>query len=393
MGGGGVPVSPAATTAQPLAEAEEQRPHLELRDVSKRYGDGPAAVERLNLSVEQGEFFGLLGPSGCGKSTTLNMVAGFVEPTSGSVLLSGEPIDERPSHRRGTAMVFQDYGLFPHLTVDSNVEFGMRLRKRRGKDLADRRDELLELVGLRGLGHRHPGELSGGQQQRVALARALAVDPPIVLLDEPLSNLDERLRGRVRDELTRILRDAGVTVLLVTHDQSEAFGMCDRVAVMLNGHVRQVGTPAELYNSPADIDVARFVGESTFLPAVVQGPPPADGLVDLSVRVGNTVVTSTARHVSGSGPEGLLQLRPEWVQMTPAASPTAPGGTASLQGRVRSRAFLGSVMEYVVEIAGRLITSRALSSGPLVDEGADVAVQWAGAAVAFHAGVTEEPAS
>ena len=162
MGGGGVPVSPAATTAQPLAEAEEQRPHLELRDVSKRYGDGPAAVERLNLSVEQGEFFGLLGPSGCGKSTTLNMVAGFVEPTSGSVLLSGEPIDERPSHRRGTAMVFQDYGLFPHLTVDSNVEFGMRLRKRRGKDLADRRDELLELVGLRGLGHRHPGELSGG---------------------------------------------------------------------------------------------------------------------------------------------------------------------------------------------------------------------------------------
>ena len=219
------------------------------------------------------------------------------------------------------------------------------------------------------------------------------MDPPIVLLDEPLSNLDERLRGRVRDELTRILRDAGVTVLLVTHDQSEAFGMCDRVAVMLNGHVRQVGTPAELYNSPADIDVARFVGESTFLPAVVQGPPPADGLVDLSVRVGNTVVTSTARHVSGSGPEGLLQLRPEWVQMTPAASPTAPGGTASLQGRVRSRAFLGSVMEYVVEIAGRLITSRALSSGPLVDEGADVAVQWAGAAVAFHAGVTEEPAS
>ena len=237
---------------------------LTIRHLSKRYQDF-VAVQDTNLDIGEAEFISLLGPSGCGKTTTLQMIAGFIEPTDGQVLLQGRDLTGIDAHRRGLGVVFQSYALFPHMTVTENVSFGLEMRKiasdARRKQVAD----ALELVGLGAFGKRYPREMSGGQQQRVALARALVIKPPVLLLDEPLSNLDAKLREDLQSELRSIQRSLGTTTILVTHDQGEAMALSDRIVVMDHGTVQQVGRPEDIYDRPANEFVARFLGKTNAL--------------------------------------------------------------------------------------------------------------------------------
>ena len=244
---------------------------LDIASLAKRYGDF-YAVRDVTLSVADGEFLVLLGPSGCGKTTTLRMVAGFIEPTSGTVRLGGTDVTLLPPWKRNAGMVFQSYALFPHLSVAQNVAFGLEMRKLPRADIERRVEEVLALVRLQGYGGRLPRQLSGGQQQRVALARALAIRPDVLLLDEPLSNLDAKLRQEVRVEIRELQRQLGLTTVMVTHDQEEALTMADRLVVMNEGQVRQVGSQRDLYERPSDRFVAGFVGRSTFLAGTVEAP-------------------------------------------------------------------------------------------------------------------------
>jgi spermidine/putrescine ABC transporter ATP-binding subunit len=237
---------------------------VELRGCTRDYG-GVRAVEALDLTVHEGEFLSLLGPSGCGKTTTLNLIAGFVEPTAGRVLIDGEDVTGRPAHLRGLGVVFQSYALFPHLSVWENVAFGLRERRMARSEIERRVGEALELVRLDRGGRQRPAELSGGMQQRVALARALVYRPRVVLLDEPLAALDKKLRQEMRDELRAIQRSVGITTIFVTHDQAEALGLSDRIAVMSRGRIEQLGAPREIYEHPATRFVADFIGASTVL--------------------------------------------------------------------------------------------------------------------------------
>jgi iron(III) transport system ATP-binding protein len=237
---------------------------LSLENISKRFGS-TAAVAGVSLNVERGEFFGLLGPSGCGKTTTLRMIAGLEKPDSGLISFEGTNITNQPPERRGFGMVFQNYALFPHLNVFQNVAFGLRARKKSKKVIAERVTAALELVQLPGYGQRRVDELSGGQQQRVAIARAIAIEPALLLFDEPLSNLDVALREETRGELRELVSRLGLTAVYVTHDQEEAFALCDRIAVMVGGRILQTGKPRELYEYPAQISVARFLGRNNFI--------------------------------------------------------------------------------------------------------------------------------
>src|SRR5471030_969525 len=280
---------------------------LEIQNLVKRYGDFHA-VRDVSLSVADGEFLVLLGPSGCGKTTTLRMVAGFIEPTAGHVKLGGTDVTLLPPWKRNAGMVFQSYALFPHLTVAENVAFGLEMRKLPRADIAKRVEETLALVRLSGYGARLPRQLSGGQQQRVALARALAIRPDVLLLDEPLSNLDAKLRQEVRVEIRELQRKLGLTTVMVTHDQEEALTMADRLVVMNEGLVHQVGSQRDLYERPADRFVAGFVGRSTFLDGAIEAPGRfrTDGGLSLAC---------TGRQ---SG-RGVLALRPERVEIAAAA--------------------------------------------------------------------------
>ena len=244
-----------------------------LNGLGKRYGDFHA-VREVSLTIADGEFLVLLGPSGCGKTTTLRMIAGFIEPTAGHVRLGGSDVTLLPPWKRNAGMVFQSYALFPHLTVAQNVAFGLEMRKLPRADIDRRVEEALALVRLGGYGGRLPRQLSGGQQQRVALARALAIRPDVLLLDEPLSNLDAKLRQEVRVEIRELQRQLGLTTVMVTHDQEEALTMADRLVVMNEGSVRQVGSQRDLYERPADRFVAGFVGRSTFLAGHDRGARP-----------------------------------------------------------------------------------------------------------------------
>jgi ABC-type Fe3+/spermidine/putrescine transport system ATPase subunit len=241
-------------------------PEVDVRlvDVSRSYGS-VVAVSHLTLDVTAGEFLTLLGPSGCGKTTTLNMIAGFLQPSAGEIWLRGRRVESLPPYRRDTAMVFQQYALFPHMTVFENIAFGLRMRRTPAAQLRARVDEALALVGLPGLGDRFPLQLSGGQQQRVALARAIAVRPAVLLLDEPLSNLDLKLREGMRLELKRLHRELGTTTIFVTHDQTEALVLSTRIAVMHQGRIEQVGAPQEIYEQPRSRFVAEFVGQTNLL--------------------------------------------------------------------------------------------------------------------------------
>jgi len=244
--------------------------HVELRNLVKKFGD-VVAVDRINVSIDKGEFVSLLGGSGCGKTTTLRMIAGFERPTDGEILVDGKKINETPAKSRNMGMVFQSYALFPTLTVHENIAFGLRVRKKSRSEMGERIHRLLKLAHMEDLAQRYPAQLSGGQQQRVALLRALAIEPTVLLLDEPLSNLDAKLRVEMRNEIKKMQSELNITMVYVTHDQEEALAVSDRIAVMNKGAIHQVGTPVEIYRKPADSFVADFIGLSNFLNCRVVG--------------------------------------------------------------------------------------------------------------------------
>ena len=285
---------------------------LVLRGVGKTLG-GRSIVDGLDLTVAKGELVCLLGPSGCGKTTTLRMVAGFVEPDRGEILIDGRAVTALPPERRPTAMVFQNYALWPHMTVFGNVAFGLKLRGLPKKEVRERVGAALELVGLTHHIDSRPAHISGGEQQRVALARALVLEPRVLLLDEPLSNLDAKLRVRVRDEIREIQQRIGITTVLVTHDQDEALSVADRIAVMNTGRIEQLDTPSGLYDEPRTRFVAGFVGTMNFLPGSVASD--GSNASDPSVRVGDVTVPCDQPPVSvdGSGVLGVFGVRPENV--------------------------------------------------------------------------------
>ncbi len=346
---------------------------LDIEGLVKRYGDFHA-VRDVSLSVADGEFLVLLGPSGCGKTTTLRMVAGFIEPTSGRVRLGGANVTLLPPWKRNAGMVFQSYALFPHLTVAQNVAFGLEMRKLSRADIERRVEETLALVRLSGYGGRLPRQLSGGQQQRVALARALAIRPDVLLLDEPLSNLDAKLRQEVRVEIRELQRQLGLTTVMVTHDQEEALTMADRLVVMNEGSVRQVGSQRDLYERPADRFVAGFVGRSTFLEGTLEAPGRfrSDGGLVL-----NCVGATEGRSV--------LALRPERVEIGP--TPHA-GLDNDLPGTVEFVSYLGALIDIHVRLtpSDRLVVQIANRDGGFAPEvGQPVHVGWpASAGLVFN---------
>ncbi|MDR1827779.1 MAG: ABC transporter ATP-binding protein [Methylobacteriaceae bacterium] len=301
---------------------------LELKNLTKRFGD-VLAVSDFTLSVEQGEFVSLLGPSGCGKTTTLQMIAGFETPTSGAIILNGRNLEDVPARKRGLGIVFQSYALFPHMTVEQNVGFGLEMRGVAPAERAGRVRKVLELVHLDGLANRYPRAMSGGQRQRVAVARALVIEPDLLLLDEPLSNLDAKLREEMQLELRRIQQEAGVTTVLVTHDQSEAMALSDRIAVMQAGELMQVGSPFEIYERPRSSFVSTFLGKTNTLAARLEQVTPEGSLL---VCNGVTLKGPPANFLPGPVE---VSLRPERVELTDADN-------AVVSGTVSERVFLGN---------------------------------------------------
>ena len=335
-------------------------PAIELVDVTKTYGDA-VALDGLNLRIDSGEFFCLLGPSGCGKTTTLNLIGGFIPLTSGELRIEGRVVNDLPPHRRSVNTVFQNYALFPHMTVAENVAFGLRMEGLDGQEIASRVEDYLELVGLGTYHDRYPTQLSGGQAQRVALARALAKRPAVLLLDEPLGALDLKLRKQMQVELARIHRQVGTTFVFVTHDQEEALSMATRIAVMSGGKVRQIGPPREIYLRPVDRFVADFIGESNFLDGTLTngGGAPAFQLPD------GTILPAGATSSPASGPVKLM-VRPESVSIG-AAAPERGTATAIVKGRTSNVAFMGTHTRITVQTdAGTLVAIRFRES----DEGA-----------------------
>ena len=312
--------------------------------VTKRFGDF-VAVRELDLDIARGEFFTMLGPSGCGKTTTLRMVAGFEEPSEGRVLLDGEDVTGRPAFKRPTNTVFQSYALFPHMSVEKNVAFGLQ---RKGVDKAEskrRTAEELERVGLAAEAKRRPAQLSGGQQQRVALARALVNRPAVLLLDEPLGALDLKLRKQLQVELKRIQRDVGITFVYVTHDQEEALTMSDRIAVMNHGLIEQVADPETVYERPATTFVAGFIGVSNLMPGEVVTAN--GGAAELRLDAGPTVRTTDALGwAPASGPTRSCGRRSSSSRMPATRAP----GRASVEGQVESSLYLGTATQMVVRL-------------------------------------------
>ena len=313
---------------------------VRIENVSKRYGDF-YAVRDVTLTVNEGEFLVLLGPSGCGKTTTLRMIAGFVEPTKGMISLGSRDITNLPPWQRNAGLVFQNYALFPHLTVAQNVSFGLEMRKVEKSEIGPKVTEALRLVRLDHLGERLPRQLSGGQQQRVALARALAFHPDVLLLDEPLSNLDAKLRHEVRVEIRELQKKLGLTTVMVTHDQEEALTMADRLVVMSEGQVRQLGSQRDLYERPADRFVAGFVGRSTF----ISGEMHKDNR--FKTIGGLSIACTTGKGVTGPA---TLALRPERVTV---ASEAIPGVENSLPGVVEFVSYLGALLVVHIRVSAK----------------------------------------
>jgi putative spermidine/putrescine transport system ATP-binding protein len=292
--------------------------------VTKRFGE-VAALNEVSLAIKQGEFMTLLGPSGCGKTTLLNLAAGFLSPDSGEILIAGDRVNDLPTYKRQIGMMFQNYALFPHMSVAGNVAYGLKVRHVPKRERARRVEEALALVRLTGFEDRKPRQLSGGQQQRVALARALVINPTVLLLDEPFSALDKNLRASMQVELREIQRKLNVTTIFVTHDQSEALSLSDRLAVMSEGRIRQLGTPQEIYRQPCDRFVASFVGDTNVLRGRFEGLEGASAIVAVGVaRV--KVPRGPLKDVATSAPVNLF-VRPEHLTIVDATLPCATSGT------------------------------------------------------------------
>jgi len=339
------------------ARASQDPPAIELRGVVKEFrsrGEVVTAVRDLDVAIAEGEFFSLLGPSGCGKTTTMRVVAGFEEPTAGTVYLHGTDVTNVPPHKRDVNMVFQSYALFPHMTVFDNVAFGLRRKNTPKKEVTDRVTDIVGVVGLDGYAKRRPRQLSGGQQQRVALARALVNRPRALLLDEPLGALDLKLRQAMQIELKRIQREVGITFVYVTHDQGEALTMSDRIAVMNEGVIEQLAAPRDIYEHPKTRFVAGFIGTSNLLSGTVASTDPATGGAVIDLGDGGRIVVPAAHKQPGDELE--ITVRPEKITLVAAgadASDTAPPARAgqhdcALRGTVTEVVYLGTSTNYNV---------------------------------------------
>jgi iron(III) transport system ATP-binding protein len=320
---------------------------LQLKNLTKTFitKHGPlVAVNAIDLEVRQGEFITLLGPSGCGKTTTLRLIAGFEFPTSGEVILDGQVINNAPPNKRPMAMVFQGFALFPHMSVFENIAYGLRVN-RIARDLIQERVEIaMSLMNLMGMENRMPHQMSGGQQQRVALARALVMQPRVLLFDEPLSNLDAKLRVQMRTEIRRLQQRLGITSLYVTHDQTEAMGLSDRIVVMNNGKIEQVDTPAEIYTKPASVFVADFVGQSNFIKSTVLTN--SDGKLGLDF-FGKSILLPWTGHAFLQGEAVYLVIRPEAIQLC-----LNQKTETCIEGEIKQAEYLGPHVEYEVEVQG-----------------------------------------
>jgi putative spermidine/putrescine transport system ATP-binding protein len=347
---------------------------LQIQRLRKTYDD-VVAIDHVSLDVRKGEFMTFLGPSGSGKSTTLYIVAGFQEPTDGRVLLDGKPLLSVAPNKRNIGMVFQRYTLFPHLTVGENIAFPLRVRGRPDAEVKAKVAEMLKLVHLSECRDRMPAQLSGGQQQRVAIARALAYDPPVLLMDEPLSALDKKLREEIQLELRRIHQETGVTILYVTHDQEEALRLSDRIAVFNKGCIEQVGTGEELYANPASRFVASFIGNSNFLPVKVTKN--RDGRMNGVFPNGHEVASDAFNPALAAGDDGTLMIRPEQMRIS---SLQRADGASGLPVTVRDVTYLGDAMHYAVatpwqqEISIRMPAAHRHDSGIAI--GTQALVDW-----------------
>jgi ABC-type Fe3+/spermidine/putrescine transport system ATPase subunit len=345
-----------------------QSAELRLDRIGKRYGDVWAARD-IDLTIDRGEFFTLLGPSGCGKTTLLRIIAGFVAPDEGVVFLDGAAVNAVPPWERDLGMVFQSYALWPHLSVFENVAFGLRERNIGRAEIKTRVADALARVGLAGVEKRRPSELSGGQQQRVALARTLVIRPRALLLDEPLSNLDARLRAEMRIELLKLQRDLGITTIYVTHDQEEALALSTRIAVMDGGKVIQQGHPREIYEGPRSRFVAGFVGDSNLFIGKIER---ADGSgAEIRTDEGLAIRAAAPANVAAGG-DVMIFVRPQAV--VPAARETASPGLNRLPGRIVAAAYQGSSIAYEIDVQGRSIRAHVVHPKNVFTRGDEVAV-------------------
>ncbi|MCL4458900.1 MAG: ABC transporter ATP-binding protein [Chloroflexi bacterium] len=345
---------------------------VELKNITMTFKE-VKAVDNMSLVIQEGEFLALLGPSGCGKTTTLRVIAGFERADSGEVYLSGENITDKPPYKRNIGMVFQNYALFPHMTVFDNIAFGLRMRGRRGREITERVQNALKLVRMEGLGRRYPRQLSGGQQQRVALARAIAIEPSVLLLDEPLSNLDAKLREEMRIELRQIQKRIGITTIFVTHDQEEALTLSDRLVLMNCGRVEQIGTPIEIYEKPRSTFTANFIGQSNFL----------RGKVVAVEANGAIIITDTGLQVCADretqapvGSEVLVVIRLGRMKIAPAEEEVLGGNV--YPAKVEFVTYLGSSIQYICSVGKQkmaVITGNEVGT-PLFRIGDDVKLTW-----------------
>lgn len=334
---------------------------VRISDVSKKFGD-VIGVHDLNLDIQSGEFFTFLGPSGCGKTTTLRMIAGFYYPTTGKIHFDNRDVTTLQPNKRNIGMVFQNYALFPHMTVDENIAFGLQVRKLDKGTIRKKVDRIRELVHLGPYGSRKINELSGGQQQRVALARALVIEPDILLLDEPLSNLDAKLREETRIEIKRIQSELGVTTIYVTHDQTEAMAMSDRIMVMESGVVKQIGTPQEIYHRPNNCFVATFIGETNMLTMQVKSID--DELITVANEDGLTLIGHTSQLAQGVSPSVgdtiFVSVRPEAFELGP--------GENTVQGVIELVEFTGLSVNYIVKVQNTTVKAMIISGGVSIKE-------------------------
>ncbi|SFB03542.1 ABC transporter ATP-binding protein [Clostridium frigidicarnis] len=315
---------------------------VNIKNLSKIYvshsGNGNfKAVDNISIDIKAGEFVTLLGPSGCGKTTTLRMVAGFEIPTEGDIYLGGDRINDLTPDKRDTSMVFQSYALFPHLNIYDNIAYGLKLKKLSKSEIEEKAKTIIDLVGLKGMETRYPNQLSGGQQQRVALARALVMEPGVLLFDEPLSNLDAKLRVYMRTEIRKIQKKVGITAIYVTHDQSEAMSLSDRIIIMNKGIVEQVGTPKEIYYTPATQFVADFIGTANFINGTIKEINDGKAVIDAT----GTILTVKYSGSKSVGDECKIVLRPEAMEI---------GDAGLFKGTVTSSTFMGAFQDYAIKI-------------------------------------------